>query len=57
MRSHRTKEWCGWEPTGHYEDSTTGMRQPDIGSGSHPAGYAPLSFEESGRSGLYGGRE
>ena len=26
----------GGKSTGHYEDSTTGVRQPVIGSGSHP---------------------
>jgi hypothetical protein len=26
----------GWESTGHYEDGTGVVRQPDIGSGSHP---------------------
>jgi len=36
IRSHRTESVGGWESTGHYEDSTTGVRQPVIGSGSHP---------------------
>jgi hypothetical protein len=27
-------EGCGREPTGHYEDSTETVRQPDIGPGS-----------------------
>ena len=40
IRSHHAESVGGWEPTGHYEDSTIGVRQPVIGSGSHPDRYA-----------------
>jgi hypothetical protein len=33
---HTEPKSGGWESTGHYEDSTETVRQPDIGSGSHP---------------------